>query len=141
MTVGGRSGCAARPWCRPGNGLRPSLLAVGLLALAACATAPQPVSAPAPPPVVDEIPAPPVIDQPAPADDTPPATVGCDPAPVQALVGNPVDSALETRARAAAGAGMVRVLQPGQGATRDYREGRLTLYVGADGRLERAHCG
>lgn len=117
------------------------LLVPGLLALAACTTTPQPVSAPAPPPVVDEFPAPPMTDQPPPVDETPPATIGCDPAPVQALVGNPVDDALEARARAAAGADMVRVLQPGQGATRDYREGRLTLYVAADGRLERAHCG
>ncbi len=132
-----RTAPAGDTWHRAAH---PLLVAIAVVVLASC-SARQPVSAPAPPPVVDRIPAPPVADQPAPADDTPPATMGCDPAPVQALVGRPVDAGLEARARAAAGADMVRVVRPGQGATRDYREGRLTLYVDGDGRLERAHCG
>ena len=76
-----------------------------------------------------------------PADEMPPATVGCDPAPVQALLGGIGDADTSERARAAAGAGTVRALAPGQATTREYAEGRLNLQLDADRRIVRAYCG
>jgi len=80
-----------------------------------------------------------VVD--APAEDVPPATVGCDPAPVQSMLGEVAGPGLEARARDAAGARTVRTLAPGQAVTREYAEGRLNLQLGADRRLARAYCG
>ena len=86
----------------------------------------------------------PAVDTPAAdtlADDVPPATVGCDPARVQALLGEVASTELAARARDAAGAHTVRALAPGQAMTREYAEGRLNLQLDAQHRVVRAYCG
>ncbi|MGI8561134.1 MAG: I78 family peptidase inhibitor [Luteimonas sp.] len=73
--------------------------------------------------------------------ETPPATMGCDPAPVQSLLGQEVATpALQSRARADGGAESLRVLAPGQAASREYRAGRLNLQLDAGAHLIRAYC-
>lgn len=108
------------------------------LLLSGCET--QPMAAPP----QETPPAPTVAMPPAhdmPADDMPPATVGCDPAPAQALLGEIAEADVSERARAAAGARTVRTLAPGQATTREYAEGRLNLQLDADRRIVRAYCG
>lgn len=77
----------------------------------------------------------------APADEVPPATVGCNPAPVQALLGEIAGPGVPERARDAAGARTVRTLAPGQATTREYAEGRLNLQLDEGQRIVRAFCG
>lgn len=117
------------------HGRNVSALLVALL-LAACSLQPTAVDR-APPPVVPAVP-----DNDVPPDaETPPATLGCDPAPVQSLLGQVATAELQSRARAAAGADSVRMLVPGQAASTDYRAGRLNLQLDAANRLTRAYCG
>lgn len=95
------------------------------------APAPEPMPAPDPEPAAHaELP------------DLPPATVGCDPAPVvEGMLGQPADAALQSRARVAAGAGTLRVIRTGTAVTDDYRPGRLNLQVDAGDLLSGAYCG
>lgn len=95
------------------------------------APAPEPMPAPDPEPAAH-----------ADLPDLPPATVGCDPAPVvEGMLGQPADAALQSRARAAAGAGTLRVIRAGSAVTDDYRPGRLNLQVDAGDLLAGAYCG
>lgn len=110
------------------------------LALAACSLQPTTVEQAPPPPVAPDVPAVPDNDVPV-VDETPPATLGCDPAPVQSLLGQVATAELQSRARSDAGADSLRVLAPGQAASTDYRAGRLNLQLDADRRLTRAYCG
>jgi hypothetical protein len=110
--------------------------------LASCSLQPATVERASPPPVAPAVPANdvPANDVPASAE-TPPATMGCDPAPVQSLLGQVATPALQSRARADAGAEDLRVLAPGQAASKEYRAGRLNLQLDAGDRLIRAYCG
>lgn len=102
----------------------------------------QPPAVRQPPPTPAPAQAPAVLQPDVPASaETPPATLGCDPAPVQSMLGEVFSPALQARARSAAGAETARSLPPSQAATSDYRAGRLNLQLGADGRLQRAFCG
>lgn len=130
--------------------LAPGVAALLLALAAGCSTTQPPAedddaatgpAAPAPEPV--PMPAP----DPEPAahaelPDLPPATVGCDPAPVvEGMLGQPADAALQSRARVAAGAGTLRVIRTGTAVTDDYRPGRLNLQVDAGDLLSGAYCG
>lgn len=77
-----------------------------------------------------------------------PATspVAAAPAPcraeaAQALVGQAATAANVELARQRAGAEVVRLLQPGQAVTMEYRDGRLNVVAGPDGRIARISCG
>ena len=114
-----------------------ALLLLAAVVLAACSLPPATVERAPPPPVAPVVP-----DNDVPAiAETPPATLGCDPAPVQSLLGRVATVELQSRARAAAGADNVRMLAPGQAASTDYRAGRLNLQLDAASRLTRAYCG
>ena len=102
--------------------------------LSACGTRPVDL-----PPAVDTPAGAPAAD--TPAEDVPPATVGCDPARVQPMLGEVASSELAARARDAAGARTVRTLAPGQAVTREYAEGRLNLQLDAEQRVVHAYCG
>lgn len=91
-------------------------------ALAACAQTPGPVAT-----------------TPAPADGA--ASLQCDASKVQDVIGQPPTSALQERARAAAGAQVVRVLKHDQVVTMEFREGRLNLTLDPAGRIASATCG
>lgn len=67
--------------------------------------------------------------------------MGCDPARVQAMLGEVASTELAAQARDAAGAHTVRTLAPGQAVTREYAEGRLNLQLDAQQRVVRAYCG
>lgn len=92
--------------------LRTLLLVPAMLSLAACATA-----------------------------EAPPAAGGCNADAASAYLGKAADAATIEAARKAAGAERVRTIKPGQMVTMEYIEGRLNLYLDANGRIERIACG
>jgi hypothetical protein len=65
----------------------------------------------------------------------------CNAAPVQHLVGRPVDDRLVAEAKRLAGAGLVRISRPGEPVTLDHHTGRLNLLVDASGRITSIDCG
>lgn len=125
---------------------RPILLAAALvLAMAACS--PQP-----PEPEGRELQAQAAAD-PA-AEAVPPATVAgegpppagadmdpCDPAAVQALIGEQATDDVIEQARIDAGAEIVRTLRPDQVVTMEYRAGRLNIDVDDAGTITGLRCG
>lgn len=92
-----------------------------LLSLAACATAqPDPLVVP-------------------PADDGA-AAATCRREALAAFTGQPRSAALGTQILAATGAKEIRWVPPGTMVTMDYRDDRVTVYLDAAGRVERAAC-
>jgi hypothetical protein len=92
--------------------MRTYLLVPTLLSLAACATAePQPGAG------------------------------QCNADGASAYVGKAADATTIEAARKAAGAQRVRTIKPGQMVTMEYLEGRLNLYLDANGNIERIACG
>lgn len=75
--------------------------------------------------------------------ETPPQEpeMSCDAAKAQFAVGQAYGEALAERARAAAGATLVRALRPGQMVTTEFRGDRLNLEVDAGGKVIAARCG
>ena len=71
---------------------------------------------------------------PAPADDK------CNAARVADVVGQPYNDALLARVKAAVGHDVIRPIRPGQPVTMDYREERLNIEIGADGKVVRVYC-
>lgn len=65
----------------------------------------------------------------------------CDAGAVQSLVGQRADDALIEQARIDAGAEIVRVLEPGQVVTMEYRAGRLNIDVDEAGTITALRCG
>lgn len=92
--------------------LRTFLLVPAMLSLAACVTA-----------------------------EAPPVAGQCNADAANAYLGRTADAATVEAARKAAGAARVRTLKPGQMVTMEYLEGRLNLYLDANGRIERIACG
>lgn len=79
---------------------------------------------------------------------TPPAAAAlaplpprCDPSAAQNVIGLPIDADVIEKARAAAGADMARAVRADQVGVRDYRAGRLNLYLDAQRRVARVGCG
>lgn len=65
----------------------------------------------------------------------------CNAQPAQAFVGRTNTSANLEQARQRAGAGMARVLHPGQITTKEFNAERLNLEVDATGRILAVRCG
>ena len=79
----------------------------------------------------------------APATSTAP-TAGdrqCDASAVQAIVGERFSDRAAQNAQSRAGAGTLRVLQPGQVMTMEYNPQRLTIVVDESGAVASARCG
>ena len=76
----------------------------------------------------------PVGPVPAPVDACAPATLG-------QFTGQPATSELGAAMQRATGKTALRWVRPGMAVTMDYREDRLTVYLDAAGRVERASCG
>lgn len=75
-----------------------------------------------------------------PAAPTAPADV-CLPATLGQFTGQPANADLGARMLSATGKTALRWVQPGMMVTMDYREDRLTVYLDAANRVERASCG
>ncbi|MDP1909798.1 MAG: I78 family peptidase inhibitor [Hyphomicrobium sp.] len=75
--------------------------------------------------------------QPAPA--TPPGDA-CSPAALSRYTGQTANEALAARMKRETGKTALRWVQPGMAVTMDYREDRLTVYLDAANRVERASC-
>lgn len=73
--------------------------------------------------------------------ETPPAPARCTADAANAYLGKAADAATVEAARKAAGAERVRTIKPGQMVTMEYLEGRLNVYLDANGRIERITCG
>jgi len=71
---------------------------------------------------------------PAPADDK------CNSARVADVVGQPYDDALLARIKTAVGHDTIRPIRPGDAVTMDFREERLNVEIGADGKVVRVFC-
>jgi len=92
--------------------LRTFLLVPALLSLAACATA-----------------------------EAPPLAGQCNADAASAYLGKAADATTIEAARKSASAERVRTIKPGQAVTMEYLEGRLNLYLDANGKIERIGCG
>lgn len=65
----------------------------------------------------------------------------CQAGPVAWAVGRVADEATLARVGKESGAGLVRPIAPGQPTTRDLREDRLNVFIGADNVIEKVSCG
>lgn len=65
----------------------------------------------------------------------------CLPATLGQFTGQPATSELGAAMQRATGKTALRWVRPGMAVTMDYREDRLTVYLDAGGRVERASCG
>ncbi|WP_249341160.1 MULTISPECIES: I78 family peptidase inhibitor [unclassified Sphingomonas] len=78
------------------------------------------------------------------APETPPRAipgVECSAERLGALTGKPRGQEAEAEALRLSGAKIVRWLEPDAVATMDFRPDRLNLHLGADGKINSAHCG
>jgi hypothetical protein len=101
----------------PGRAALALTVAATAVALTACAELPpQPLPDPAPP-------------------------QGCEAARVQDIVGLQGSQELEQAARTRAGAEIARTIAHDQMVTREFREGRLNLWLDAQGRVRQVSCG
>ncbi len=96
--------------------------AAAATALAACAQGPQPSASPGPA-----------------SSSLPPQA--CDAARVRDITGLQGSDELAEAARTRAGADIVRMVAHDQMVTREYREGRLNLWLDAQGRVREVNCG
>lgn len=99
------------------------LFAAALLGLCACASPPPP--------------APPTTDAPEP----PPMQAACNADAARAAIGKQATAEVVEQARKEAGAGMARVLRPGQMVTMEYRGDRLNVDVDAKDVVTGVRCG
>jgi hypothetical protein len=109
----------------------PRTIVSGILALGLAACAPTSNT----PPVASGEPIPPApAPAPAPSDDK------CNAGRVADVVGQPYNDALLARVKAAIGHDTIRPIQPGQPVTMDFREERLNIEIGTDGKIVRVFC-
>jgi len=117
------------------------IVLLSLCTLGACAQHEAGVTEPAPPAATT--PAAPVAPA-TPAPATPPGDAmaqQCKADSAQSFVGRVADDATVAAARAAAGAGAVRVIKPGQAITMDYSDSRLNVNVDAQNKIVKLSCG
>jgi len=65
----------------------------------------------------------------------------CNADKVSHITGQALSARVEQEALHSSGAGMLRVIRPGQAVTRDYRSERLNLQLNDHGVVVRAYCG
>lgn len=92
--------------------------------LAGCASGPAPEDAPRPPGMSE-----------------PGGREQCDTSAVQDYIGQNYSDALRQMITSQSDADSVRVLEPGQPFTLDYRQERLNIYLDEDGRISDLRCG
>ncbi|SHF37887.1 Peptidase inhibitor I78 family protein [Modicisalibacter ilicicola DSM 19980] len=95
-----------------------------VLWLSACATGPAPEDAPRPPPM-----------------DAPGNSDRCDASGLQGYLGRTHSEALNQALASQSDASEVRVIEPGEGFTLDYRQTRLNIYLDEEGRISDLRCG
>lgn len=106
---------------------------MGLVGLAALLPACQSAADPAPEATaVDELPA--LHRDGAPGN-------ACDAETAAGAVGEALDAALLERVLDAAGADEARALEEGSIITKEYKQGRVNVVVGEDGRVVEVYCG
>lgn len=71
---------------------------------------------------------------------TPPADDKCNSSRAANLVGQPWDDSMLPQVEAAVGHDTIRPIRPGQPVTMDFREDRLNIEIGADGKVVRVYC-
>ena len=72
----------------------------------------------------------------------PPGSVSaCLPATLDQFTGQPATADLAARLLRTTGKTALRWVQPGMMVTMDFREDRLTVYLDAENKIERASCG
>ena len=76
----------------------------------------------------------------APATPARPADA-CLPATLDQFIGQRQSKELNTRMLRLTGKTALRWVRPGMAVTMDYREDRLTVYLDAGGKVDRASCG
>ncbi len=64
----------------------------------------------------------------------------CSPEALARYTGLPANEATAARMKRETGRTALRWVKPGMMVTMDYREDRLTVYVGSAGKVERASC-
>ncbi|MES2903105.1 MAG: I78 family peptidase inhibitor [Pseudomonadota bacterium] len=64
----------------------------------------------------------------------------CSAETLSSFTGQTVDEPLTARMMRETGRKMLRLVRPGMAVTMDYREDRLTVYVDAANKVERASC-
>ena len=69
-----------------------------------------------------------------------PGSGGCSPEALARYTGQTANDALAARMKRETGRTAIRWVQPGMAVTMDYREDRLTVYLDAANRVERASC-
>ena len=79
------------------------------------------------------------VDLNEPANDTLPRICNADNA--SHVTGKRISPELEQEAKRSSGAGMLRVIRPGQMVTKDYRSERLNLQLNDHDTVVRAYCG
>ena len=70
----------------------------------------------------------------------PPADDKCNASLVANLVGQPWHDSMLTQLKEAVGHETIRTIRPGQPVTMDYREERLNVEIGPDGKVVRVFC-
>lgn len=75
-----------------------------------------------------------------PAAPPPAPALRCDPSPLPSFIGREATSATGAAILAATGASNLRWVAPGHMVTMEFREGRVTVFLGPGNRIERASC-
>ena len=71
----------------------------------------------------------------------PEPSYSCNADAVQDLIGRAPSSEIGADALARSNSRTLRWIRPGDAVTMDYRQDRLNISMGADGRIERINCG
>lgn len=69
-----------------------------------------------------------------------PGSGGCSPEALARYTGLPANEATAARMKRETGRTALRWVRPGMAVTMDYREDRLTVYIDAANKVERASC-
>lgn len=127
-------------------------LTATVILLAGCTPTEDRAPGPAPAPVT-VTPAPMPTTQPAPPSDAakadpgaisplpPPAADACGAGKLADYLGQLPTTETIARIQTLAGHGRIRVIKPGDAVTMDFREDRLNVEIGEDGRIKRLRCG
>ena len=120
---------------------RKCLVSAGMAALVLVGCTPVDRDAEAP---AAALPPPPPTSQAAPPSDSAkpdPGANACGSDRLTAYADQPASDDTLAKIRAAAGHDRIRVIRPGDAVTQDYREDRLNIEIGDEGRIKAMRCG